>query len=116
VRALVEEIGDELLLRYKAAGRVHLDDIDAVIGTRAVSYDEVEYLITRLEGEGLRVGEPLDERDVGVMRAVLASARALRGELGRPPTVEEVATASGQALHVVRRALEDARGAARGRG
>lgn len=85
---------------------MHLNDLAEVIGTRAVTYDEVELLITRLEEEGLRVGEPLDSQDIDVMQAVLTAARRLRDTLCRPPTVDEVAEASGYAPHQVRRALE----------
>ena len=116
MRPTVQAILDELLARHRAEGRVHLDDMAEVIGTRAVSYDEVDALIAALEAEGLRVGEALDEGDLARMRAVIEGARRLRGELGRAPTVEEIAAASGQAAHVVRRALEDAQRAGRGKG
>lgn len=85
-----------------------LNDIAEVIDRRAISYEEVEYIIDRLESEGLRVAEPLDPGDVEVLRAVLASARRLAAELGRRPTVGEIALACGHAPHAVRRALEQA--------
>jgi Sigma-70 region 3 len=106
VRPVVESILGELLARHRAAGHVHLNDIAEVIGARSVTYDEVEHLIVSLEAEGLRVGEPLDGQDITVMKQVLAAARALRAELERAPTVEEIAARSGHANHVVRRALE----------
>lgn len=111
----MQAILDELLARHRAEGRVHLDDMAEVIGTRAVSYDEVDALIAALEAEGLRVGEELSDADLGRMRAVIESARALREKLGRAPTLREVTEASGQAAHVVRRALEDALRAGRSR-
>lgn len=92
---------------------MHLNDLAEVIGTRAVTYDEVELLITRLEEEGLRVGELLDTQDIDVMQAVLTVARRLRDTLCRPPTVDEVAAASGYAPHQVRRALEHGKSANR---
>jgi len=112
VRPVVQAILDELLERHRALGHVHLNDISEVIGPRAVSYEEVECLITRLEEAGLRVGELLDESDIGVMRGVIERARDLRASLGRAPTVDEIAASVGRPAHVVRRALEHAKQAA----
>ena len=112
MRPVVQAIVTELLVRHRASGRVHLNDIDELIGAEPVSYDEVDALIARLEAEGLAVGEPPDEAAISVMREVLASARKLRGALARAPTVSELAHDSGHAEHVVRRALESAKSAA----
>jgi len=106
MRPLIQSILDDLLARHRASGRVDLNDIEEVIGARAVSYDEVEHIVDRLEAEGLRVGESLDVIDVDVMKAVIAAARSLRASLGRTPTVVEIAASSGHPAHVVRRALE----------
>jgi Sigma-70 region 3 len=107
VRPVVESILVELIGRHKQDGRVHLNDIAEVIGDRALTYDEVEGLVTCLEAEGLEVGEPPDAREIGVMRDVLATARRLRGELGRRPKVDEIAKLSGHPARAVRRALEN---------
>lgn len=111
MRPVVEAIVNELLARHRASGRVHLNDIDEVIGSAPISYDEVDALIARLEAEGLAVGEPPDDAAIVVMREVMASARRLRGALGRAPTVAEIALDSGHAEHLVRRAVESARSA-----
>ena len=113
--ASVEAIFQELLGRHRAAGRVHLNDLAEVIGVRAVTAEEVEELIDRLEAEGLRVGEALDGDDIDVLGAVLASARRLQVSLGRRPTVDEIARDAGCAVHEVRRALEHGSAAARPR-
>lgn len=107
---LITNIFDQLVTRHRDTKRIDLDDIDEVIGTRAVSYDEVEMLVDRLEAEGFSVGEGIGSSDVEVMQQVLAQARTLRASLGRNPTVDEIATASGKPVYVVRRALERARG------
>jgi hypothetical protein len=112
MRPLVLAILDELLTRHRSSGRVHLNDIAEVIDARPVTYDEVEQLITRLEAEGLEVGEPLNNHDIGVLRHVLTCARRLRSELRRKPTVNEVARDSGYPAHAVRRALEHGKSAA----
>lgn len=111
--ASIEAIYQELLGRHRAAGRVHLNDLAEVIGTRAVTAEEVELLIDRLEAAGLRVGEALDGDDIGLLEAVLVSARRLRGSLGRRPTVDEIARDAGCAPHEARRALEHGAAAAR---
>ncbi len=108
MRPVVEAIFTALLERHRASGRVHLNDIDEVIGAVPVSYDEVDALIAALEADGLTVGEPPDDAAIAVMREVLASARRLRSILGRAPTVPELAGDSGHAEHLVRRALESA--------
>lgn len=108
MRPFIDDILQELLTRHQPTGRVDLNDIAEVVGLRPISYEEVEHIIDRLEAAGLRVGEPLDTGDVDVLRAVLASARQLASELGRRPTVGEIALASGLAPHTVRRALEQA--------
>ena len=115
MRPVIEAIVDELLGRHRAAGRVHLNDLAEVIGVRPVTPDEIEHVIDRLEAEGLRVGEALDGEDVGVLRAVLVSARRLGASLGRRPTVDEIARDAGCAEHEVRRALEHGAAAARPR-
>ncbi|MCC6552204.1 MAG: hypothetical protein IT372_04170 [Polyangiaceae bacterium] len=113
MRPLIETILGELLARHRATGRVDLNDIAEVIGARAVTYDEIEHVIDRLEAEGLRVAEPLRGQDVVVMRAVIVSALRLRARLHRRPTVDEIAAECGHPPHAVRRALEHGRRAAR---
>jgi hypothetical protein len=106
VRPVIDDMVRELVARHRATGRVDLNDIAEVIDCRAVTYEEVEHIIARLESEGLRVAEPLDGGDIGVIRTVLESARRLVTELQRRPTVDEIALACGHAPHTVRRALE----------
>jgi hypothetical protein len=106
VRDVLERVLDDLLARYREAGHVHLDDLAAAIGVNAVSQDEVDELVSRLEAEGLRVGEDLDERDMPWISDVLASARRLAAALGRRPTVDEIAADCGKPARAVRRALE----------
>lgn len=104
----IDAIVDALVARHRASGRVDLNDIAEVIGPRAVGYEEVEHIVDRLEAEGLRVGDPLTSRDVAAMRRIIVVAHRLRGELGRTPTVAEVAAAAESPEHAVRRALEAA--------
>jgi len=109
VRPLISIIFDELVTRYRDEKRIDLDDIAEVIGLRAVTYDEVEYLVDRLEVEGFSVGKGIDASDVEIMQEVLAQARTLHGAWGRNPTVDEIASSLSRPVYVVRRALERAR-------
>jgi hypothetical protein len=115
MRAAIEAIVEELLRRHRASGRVHLNDLGEVIGVQAITQAEIEHIVDRLEAEGLRVGEALDDDDVSVLRAVLDAVRRLGASLGRRPTVGEIAREAGCAEHEVRRALEHGAGAARGK-
>jgi hypothetical protein len=105
-RPLIDDVVLELLDRHQSSGRVDLNDIADVIGTRAVTYEDVDEIITRLEAQGLSVGDSLTDREVDVMRSVVAAARRLNAELRRRPTVDEIAADSGHSAHTVRRALE----------
>ena len=104
VRAVVESIADVLIHRHRSSGRVDLNDVAEVIDARAVSYEEVDWIIARLEAEGLVVGEA--PGDLGIAGDVVARARALSLALGRTPTVAEIAADTGRPEHAIRRALE----------
>lgn len=119
----VDALVDELLRRHRApadggentaaTGRVDLDDLEELIGDRAISYEEVELVITRLERAGMRVGDQLSGGEVELIQRVVGAAARLRGALGRPPRVEEIAEQEGIPEYVVRRSLEQARRTAR---
>lgn len=110
VRPFMTNLFEQLVARHADSKRIDLDDIAEVIGTRVVSYDEVEWLVDHLEAEGFSVGEGIEALDVNVMKDVLAHVRALREALERRPTIDEIAQASGRPVYVVRRALERAAG------
>lgn len=96
------------MARQATTERVDLNDIAEVIGTRAVSYDEVEAIIVELERRGCLVGGEPSVKELQLMQDVVTTARALAGELGRRPTVEEIAKRLATPAFVVRRALENA--------
>jgi uncharacterized membrane protein len=106
MRPLILSVVEELLARHRASARVELDDIAEAIGERVVTYDEVEFIVERLEAEGLLVGEPMGDTALAMTRGVLDKARELRSTLRRTPTVAEIATALGYSTHIVRRALQ----------
>jgi hypothetical protein len=108
MRPFVSGVIDALVERHGRTKRVDLNDIAEVIGTEAVSYDEVEAIITELERRGCRVGGEPSAREMALLGEVLAAARSLNATLGRRPTIDEIATEAGQPSFVVRRALENA--------
>ena len=108
MRSLIGQIIDELMARQAMTERVDLNDIAEVIGTRAVSYDEVEHIISELERRGCLVGGDPTLEELQVMQDVVTTARALADELGRRPTVDEIAERLATPTFVVRRALENA--------
>jgi len=67
MRPLVESIIAELLTRHRRLGRVDLNDIAEVVNARAVSYDEIDHIIARLEAEGLQPS-PVADRTTLVRR------------------------------------------------
>jgi Sigma-70 region 3 len=107
VRPVIASIIDDLVTRHGTTRRVDLNDIAEVIGTRAVSYDEVDHIITELGRRGCQVGGPPSARELLLLREVLKATRSLQTELGRRPGVEEIAAKMDQPTFVVRRALEN---------
>ncbi len=103
---IVDEVVAALLDRRRRSQRLDLNDAAEVIGARAVSYDQVDEILLRLERAGHPVGEPAGPADVAELRRVLDAARALAARLGRKPTIDEIAAETGLASFVVRRALE----------
>jgi hypothetical protein len=70
---------------------VSLDELAHAIGARAVSFDDVDAIIHALEASGKRVGSAAGGGGEERLRVLLPAARALREELGRPPTMDELA-------------------------
>src|SRR5882672_11496404 len=104
VADIVDEVVAALIARRAQTERLDLNDVAEVIGDRAISYDQVDEILLRLERAGHAVGEPAGAADVAQLRRVLDAARALGARLGRKPTVEEIAADTQLAPFVVRRA------------
>ena len=106
MRPFIAEIIESLVVRHGIATRVDLNDIAEVIGGRAVSYDEVDLIITTLQQRGCQVGGEPSVREMALLGEVLQAARRLREQLERQPSVDEIAAAIEQPTFVVRRAVE----------
>jgi hypothetical protein len=106
LRPELRVILDALLERRERA--LSLNTVAEAIGARAVTHDEIGELLDALESAGHSIS--LDKTSAREsLASVLGSARALRRELGRSPTSDEIAVRSGLSLDAVRLALLYAR-------
>jgi hypothetical protein len=96
----------ERLLAESADSRaISLDAVGDAIGVLAVSTDDVDALLDALERGGRTVTGPTGARGAENLRRVLPAARELARKNGRPPTVAELAAATGLGEDDVRHAL-----------
>lgn len=98
----------EALLALKAEA-LSLDQVAEAIGTARVTPDEIDELIFWLEMHGRPIADPIGKGAAALLGEVLAAARTLRAELGRPPQPREIAERGGLTLEAVQRALWFAR-------
>jgi sigma-70-like protein len=98
----------EALLALEAE-KLSLDQVAEAIGTARVTPDEIDELIYWLEMHGRPIADPIGKGAAALLREVLAAARTLRTELGRPPQPREIAERGGLSLEAVQRALWFAR-------
>lgn len=112
MRAPVRELLAQLLSGSAPGRELSLDAIGDTIGDRAITPDEIGWIFDELERAGRRVGREPNAQGVTMTETlgrVLASARALRQELGRPARVDELAAQAGLPEGEVRRVLLFAR-------
>jgi len=102
-------IRDALLEASAETRAISLDAVGEAIGTRAVAPDEIEALLASLEASGRTILGPEGGGGEARLKAVLTAARALGPELGRKPTIAEIATRAGLSEEQVRHALALAR-------
>lgn len=90
-----------------ALGRsmLSLDEVAETLGATAIDSDEIDALFAYLEARGVTVGDATVGLASAALPQVLATARSLRTESGRTPSVAEIAGRSGLAEDAVRRAL-----------
>jgi hypothetical protein len=96
---------EDVVASLAGKDEVSLDELADAIGPRAVSFDDVDALMRALEDAGTRIRAPMGGDGEERLRVVLPAARALRAELGRAPTVDEIALRTSLDRAVVRRAL-----------
>lgn len=84
---------------------VTLDEVAEALGALAIDSDEIDALFAYLEAQGVTVGDATVGLASAALPQVLTTARALRAESGRTPSVGEIARRSGLPEDAVRRAL-----------
>lgn len=105
----LQAVLDALLAESKDTSEVSLDALGEALGTNAISTDDVDEIMRALEGAGRKVIGPEGGGNEDRLKTVVSTARALVTELGRKPTVREIASRSGLAEEDVRHALALAR-------
>lgn len=105
MRPELRAIVDALLARDE----IHLDDLGEALGARVASAAEIDEMVAAIEAAGRTIRTPADVQGAVILRKVLDTARALRGELGRAPRPEEIAERSGLSRAHVAHALSLAR-------
>jgi hypothetical protein len=103
IATVAERLESEL--RAEHATSVLLDRVGDAIGALRVDATEIDALFDRLETSGFSVTAAASATGVANLRAVLASARALKPTLDRPPTIEQLATHAALDVSAVRHAL-----------
>ena len=109
LRAELTAILDALVAASGDSRAISLDAIGDAIGARAVSYPEIDAMISALEARGYDVVASENPRGEQHLREVLAAARALSSETGRRPNLHEICERSGLPLEQVKHALMLAR-------
>jgi Sigma-70 region 3 len=109
LRAELRTIVDTLLRKSVATREVSLDALGEAIGSRAVSYTEIDAMVASLEAKGRRVVGATDLRGEEQLRTVVATAKSLSTELGRRPNIAEISARAGLSLNQVKHALVLAR-------
>jgi hypothetical protein len=105
VTPALEAVLAALLEASAETGEVTLDAMGEALGTHAISTDDVDEIMLALEKAGRRVVGPEGGGGEDRLRVVVTTARALVAELGRKPTVQEIAKRSGLSVDDVRQAL-----------
>jgi len=105
----VEKIVSALLALPAPGGELTLNEVADAVGALPVSAQDIEVVFDALERAGRHVVAPAGGNGVEHLRRVLPAARRLRTELGRSPTILEIAAACGLPMDSVRHALALAR-------
>jgi hypothetical protein len=101
----LREVFASLLAASEQTRVVELDAVGEALGVLAVSYDEIDALISALEAAGRSVQGPLGGGTEGRLKRVVEASRALSQENGRRPTLREVALRADLSEEQVRHAL-----------
>lgn len=105
LRRELRAIVDRLVASSVASRQISLDALGQAIGMQAVSYAEIDAMITAIEGRDRRVEATTEGRGEEYLKLVVGAVRTLSGELGRRPSLTEIALRTRLSLDQVRHAL-----------
>jgi hypothetical protein len=105
LRPELQAIVDALLASSADTRQVNLDALGEAIGARAITTPEIEAMIDALDAAGRKLVGPEGGAGEDRLKTVIATARTLGPELGRKPTIPEIAARSGLSDDEVRHAL-----------
>jgi DNA-binding transcriptional ArsR family regulator len=106
LRTELEQIVELLLRESEASGRVSLDQIGDAVGARAVSYVDVDAVMSALEAAGRTVEAGAKPRGEEHLQLIIRSIRELSAQLSRRPTHQEIAERTGLSQAEVSHALQ----------
>ncbi len=96
-----------------SSGRIDisLDELaELVVGDAAIGQSELQLLIDHLEEQGIKVVDASETSPAQkVLASVFTAAHALRDSLGRAPSIDEIAAATGLERSLVHGAISHAR-------
>ena len=105
----LEQVVVLLLAESAATGHVTLDQLGDAIGAMAVSYVDVDAVISALEAAGRIVEAGAKPRGEEHLQLIIRGIRELSSQLGRRPTQPEIAERTGLTQAEVSHALQLAR-------
>jgi hypothetical protein len=105
LRRELRAIVDRLVASSAASRQISLDALGQAIGLQAVSYAEIDAMISAIEARDRRVEATTEGRGEEYLRLVVTAVRTLSGELGRRPSLAEIALRTRLSLDQVRHAL-----------
>jgi hypothetical protein len=109
LRRELRVIVDRLVASSAASRQISLDALGQAIGVQAVSYAEIDAMVTAIEARDRRVEATTEGRGEEYLKLVVGAVRTLSGELGRRPSLAEIALRTRLSLEQVRHALMLAR-------
>lgn len=99
------EIVDRLVAESPGSESISLDDLGQAIGLKSVSYAEIDAMISALEARDRKVEATTEGRGEEYLRLVVDALRTLSYELGRRPSLNEIALRTRLNHEQVRHAL-----------
>lgn len=105
LRAELQAIVDALLAESVVSAVVSLDALGDAIGVHAVTAAEIDAMLRQLEECGRTIAAPAGGGGEERLKAVVAAARVLASQLGRPATLREIAAHSNLEVDQARHAL-----------